>query len=74
MIRNGDGEERLWHIVGGRPEGDDDCPICRAHGIDVGGLPDDVPMSFIQPLELDALLRCDCPLCQEVRRSERFEG
>lgn len=74
MMRNDDGDERLWHIVGGRPEEGDDCPICRAHGIDLGGLPDDVPMPIIQPLELDALLRCDCPLCQDVRTSERFDG
>ncbi len=62
-MKRGKGDrERRWHVTGGFPGMDDDCPICRAHGIDpeVEGLQ-------IQELSLEQILRCPCPMCTNAR-------
>jgi hypothetical protein len=55
----------------GLPDGwigdsDDDCPICKAHGID----PKKTSGPFIQNLSTSQILRCPCPMCSDAR--ERF--
>jgi hypothetical protein len=64
MKRRGRDERRTWHVVGGFPELDDDCPICRAHGID----PKDGPQ--ILPITMEEITMCPCPLCTNARIPE----
>ena len=48
-------------MVGGFPELDDDCPVCKAHGID----PKDGPQ--VLPITLEEISACPCPLCASAR-------
>lgn len=60
-MKRGKGERKsTWHVVGGFP--DDDCPVCKAHGIDpeAEGL-------RIFPMPLQELLNCPCPLCMQAK-------
>lgn len=72
MMRNGSGDpEEFFHIVGGRPDLDPDCPICKAHGaggekIVTGGPLGDV---FMQMLSMGEMMRCTCPLCTKAREN-----
>jgi len=68
---SGAGPERFFHVIGGRPDLDKDCPICKAHGtggekIMSGGPLGDV---FVQMLSMGDLLRCPCPLCTKAREN-----
>lgn len=68
MKRGGEmfpGKEKWFHLMGGMP--DDDCPVCRAHGISpemfAGG-----PGGFVI-IEMDgprAARDCSCPLCRQI--------
>jgi hypothetical protein len=60
-MQRGKGDPKRWHVVGGFPELDDDCPICKAHGID----PQDGPQ--ILPITLEEISMCPCPLCSSAR-------
>ena len=53
----------LFHILMGEP--DDDCEICRAHGLTAHDLPPDAP-GMVIPGTLDEILRCPCPLCAQI--------
>lgn len=64
MKRRGKDERRTWHVMGGFPELDDDCPICRAHGLDPKGGP------RILPITLEEISMCPCPLCANARIPE----
>jgi len=73
MLHNGKGRdpEDLLHIVGGRPDLDPDCPICKAHGtggekILSGGIFGDV---FVQMMTMGQMMRCQCPLCTQAREN-----
>ena len=60
--RNGKSRQ---HIVVGMP--DDDCPICKAHGISPSMMPDDGPgIIVIEMGPLEGLAKCDCPLCSQL--------
>jgi hypothetical protein len=58
-------EPSLFHILLGRA--DEDCEICRAHGLSAHDLPDGTPGMVVLPMEsLDEILRCPCPLCRQI--------
>jgi hypothetical protein len=60
--RNG---KPMQHIVVGTP--DDDCPICKAHGISPSMMPDGGPgFIIIEMGPLEGPTRCDCPLCSQL--------
>lgn len=62
-MKRGKGDrQRRWMITGGFSGADDDCPICKAHGIhpEAEGLQ-------IQELSLEQILRCPCPMCTDAR-------
>ena len=65
--------KQLYHVVGGRPWLDPDCPICRAHGITPEKFPGrdepyDGGLLLVEVLALEDMLRCACPLCVQARR------
>jgi hypothetical protein len=60
-MKRGKGDRRTWHVVGGFPELDDDCPICKAHGIDPKAGPQ------VLPITLEEISMCPCPLCASAR-------
>ena len=77
MLQNGDGRnpEKLFHIVGGRPDLDPDCPICKAHGtggekISSGGFFGNV---FARIMSLGEMMRCQCPMCVKARANGLVE-
>jgi len=58
-------DRRLMHILVGKP--DDDCEICRAHGLNGHELPEGAPgMVVLDMGPLDELLGCPCPLCSQL--------
>ena len=59
------GDPSLFHILLGEP--DDDCEICRAHGLNAHDLPEGKPGMVVLELgSLDEILRCPCPLCRQI--------
>jgi hypothetical protein len=62
-------EVSLFHILLGAP--DDDCEVCRAHGLTGHDLPEGAP-GILMPGTLDDFLRCPCPLCTQIT-FESFE-
>lgn len=64
-----DGPKKMFHMVVGTPE-EENCPICRAHGVGKSGEGSDGASGpiLIQELSLTDLLRCPCPLCEEARK------
>jgi hypothetical protein len=46
---------------------EDDCEICRAHGIDRLLGPEDGPQIVIMEMGVGEILRCPCPLCSQAR-------
>ena len=55
----------LFHILIGRP--DEDCEVCRAHGLNAHELPEGTPGMVVLNLgSLDEILRCPCPLCRQL--------
>ncbi len=52
------------HLMGGVP--DDDCPICRAHGLDSGLLPEGGGIVIIEMDGPRGARDCSCPLCRQV--------
>jgi hypothetical protein len=61
----------LFHILMGKP--DEDCEICRAHGLTGHDLPDGASRIMIVDMApLDEILRCSCPLCSQIQ-FEPFE-
>ena len=70
--RKPDGERSLFHILLGEP--DDDCEICRAHGLNAHDLPEGkAGMVVLDMGSLDEMLRCPCPLCRQID-AEPFDG
>lgn len=63
-MKRGKGDrKRTWMVSGGFfGMDDDDCPICKAHGIHPG-----TEGPVIQPLSLEEILRCPCPMCSNAR-------
>jgi hypothetical protein len=51
---------------------DDDCPVCRAHGLS-GEEPGEVLRVF-EIRGLEALLSCPCPLCTRAAKLLRRDG
>jgi hypothetical protein len=74
---NPDKPEKIVHLIAGPP--DDDCPICRAHGLGKrkgSGGQGEVGCSnadFVEELTLTDILRCPCPMCSAARK-EVLEG
>ena len=66
-MKKADDPKKTLHVVVGTP--DEDCPICRAHGVGSGDHGEAGPESpiLIQELTLAEILRCPCPLCKEAR-------
>jgi hypothetical protein len=64
-----DDPKRTLHLVVGTP--DEDCPICRAHGLGKGDQGDNGSKGplIIQELTVAEILRCPCPLCKEEREN-----
>jgi hypothetical protein len=60
-----DDEPSLFHLILGTP--DPDCPVCRAHGIELpeGGKEG---LYVVDTGLLRDLLDCPCPLCAEARK------
>ncbi|MBV8879835.1 MAG: hypothetical protein JO332_07730 [Planctomycetaceae bacterium] len=59
------GDPSLFHILLGEP--DDDCEICRAHGLNAHDLPEGKPgMVVLDMGSIDEILRCPCPLCRQI--------
>ena len=69
-----DGPKRMFHMVVGTPD-EENCPICRAHGVGKGDQASDGPSGpiLIQELSLTEILRCPCPLCKEARQDATEE-
>ena len=60
------------HILMGEP--DDQCEVCRAHGLAGHDLPDGAAKIVVMEMgPLDEILRCSCPLCSQLQ-FEAFEG
>ena len=62
-------EASLFHILLGAP--DDDCDVCRAHGLAGHDLPEGA-MGIFMPDSIDEYLHCPCPLCTQLS-FESFE-
>lgn len=64
--------EKFVHLIVGAP--DDDCPICRAHGLDKSkgksgqGADGCSNGTFVEELTLIDILRCPCPMCAAARK------
>lgn len=66
-------EGRAFHFMMGQP--DDDCEICRAHGLLGHGADDAGPSMIITEIrDLSELLRCPCPLCTQMIRNSPDAG
>ena len=74
MLPAAGGPKKLFHVVIGTPD-EDNCPICRAHGL--GKADPVVDAAFgpilVQELHPGDILRCPCPLCVQVRQDEHEE-
>jgi hypothetical protein len=58
-------DRSLFHILLGEP--DENCEICRAHGLKAHDLPEGTPGMVVLELgSLDEILRCPCPLCRQI--------
>ena len=68
------GGPRRLHIVIGTPD-EDNCPICRAHGLGKANPVVDASLGpiLVQELHPGEILRCSCPLCVEARQDEHEE-
>ena len=68
-MQKADGPKKTFHVVVGTPD-EDNCPICRAHGVGKSGEGSDGASGplLIQELTLTDILRCPCPLCKEARQ------
>jgi hypothetical protein len=70
--------EKFVHLIAGTP--DEDCPICRAHGLGLSKSADKGSQGnggcsnadFVEELTLIDILRCPCPMCSAARK-EVFE-
>ncbi len=61
-------EGRAFHFMMGRP--DDDCEICRLHGLTGHGTDQDGPSLIVTEIrDLSELLACPCPLCNQMIRN-----
>lgn len=62
------GTRKYVHLIAGTP--DDDCPICRAHGVGKKGQGDSgcSDAAFVEELTMIDILRCPCPMCEAARR------
>ena len=56
-------EVSLFHILLG--ESDDDCDVCRAHGLNGHDLPEGIP-GVLMAGTIDEFLHCPCPLCTQI--------
>lgn len=66
-------EGRAFHFMMGRP--DDDCEICRAHGLLGHGAEDEGPSVIITEIrDLSELLQCPCPMCTQMTRNSSDAG
>ena len=66
------GPEKRLHVVIGEPD-PENCAICRAHGVaplDEGIPGENAGGIQVQELSLGEMLRCPCPLCNELRQGE----
>lgn len=61
--KRGPEDRSLFHILLGEP--DDDCEICRAHGLTGHDIPPGAT-GIVIPGVLDEILRCPCPLCAQL--------
>ena len=65
-----DGPQKFVHLIAGTP--DEDCPICRAHGLGVDKGPQGkvgcADGAFVEELSMIDILRCPCPMCTAARR------
>lgn len=68
-MQKADGPKQMFHVVVGTPD-EENCPICRAHGVGEGDLGSDGAPGpiLIQELTLIDILRCPCPMCEAARR------
>lgn len=66
--------QKFVHLIAGTP--DDDCPICRAHGVGKGDQGDSgcSDAAFVEELSVTDILRCPCPMCAAARQEVLGSG
>lgn len=67
-MQQADGPQKFVHLIAGTP--DEDCPICRAHGVGKAdqGESGCSNAAFVEELTLIDILRCPCPMCAAARK------
>jgi hypothetical protein len=65
-------QKKLIHLVIGIPDVEH-CPICRAHVQGTPGPGEDGAAGsvLVQELRPEQILRCSCPLCEQVKQEPR---
>ena len=72
MMRNGgDLGGGAFFCLSGGLAGDDDCPICRAHGGPAGKDVISSPFGeiIVHSIPTAEMMRCPCPMCRQAREN-----